>query len=49
MWPKATYVLEEVYYHWRRERGGWGEEGGRRGGRRGGQGGHVLIQMAVIK
>ena len=32
MWPKATNVLEEFYYHWRRKRrgvgvggvGGWG-------------------------
>ena len=24
MWPKATNVLEEFYYHWRRGRGGGG-------------------------
>ena len=24
MWPKATNVLEEFYYHWRRKRGVWG-------------------------
>ena len=31
MWPKATNVLEEFYYHWRRERG-WGVGEGTRGG-----------------
>ena len=27
MWPKATNVLEEFYYHWRRKRVGGGDNG----------------------
>ena len=27
MWPKATNVLEEFYYHWRMERGEGGGGG----------------------
>ena len=45
MWPKATNVLKEFYYHWRRKRvcvcvGGGGGGGGGRGV---GKGGTFLI------
>ena len=32
MWPKATNVLEECYYQWRRKRWGGGGGGGGEGG-----------------